>query len=79
MRDNPVPCAHATLYEMRRGEHVTWEDDCICKPCKRNIGRFIQRGLQINPELAELESEVDVRIPAEVHPSHPSQQSGDRD
>lgn len=59
MRDEPVPCRHATLYETERVQHITWEDDGICKPCKRNIQRFIDRG-------AESETEV------QISPHHPS-------
>lgn len=44
MRDGPVNCRNATLYEAQRGQHLTWEDDGVCKPCKRTIERFIKRG-----------------------------------
>jgi hypothetical protein len=64
MRDEPVPCKNATLFEINQGRHITWEDDRTCKPCKRVLERFAQRGAE-----AEAEAEVDVRTAAAVHPS----------
>ncbi len=43
MRDEAVPCVNATKYEIDHGEHMTWVDDRICKPCQSVLDRFNQR------------------------------------
>lgn len=44
MRDDPMPCVHATDYEIDQGKHLTWNDSGMCSPCRRYIDRFIARG-----------------------------------
>jgi hypothetical protein len=43
MRDDPVPCLHATKWETDQGLHITWNDDRICNPCKRYLDIFTTR------------------------------------
>lgn len=56
MREQPVLCRNATRWEADQEpqRHITWEDDGICKPCKRTLAKFAKRR-------AEHETPVEIR------------------
>lgn len=43
MREQPVPCANATQYEVINGRHMTWNDNQICTRCERLLDLFAAR------------------------------------
>lgn len=63
MRSEPVPCIHATDYEINLGKHITWDDDRLCNPCRRVLDIFAERRAM---------AEVEGRPIDDTRANHPS-------
>jgi hypothetical protein len=35
MRDHPVPCRNASISEVIKARHTTWNEDAICDRCRQ--------------------------------------------
>jgi hypothetical protein len=72
MRSDPIPCKHATDYEIARESHLTWNEDGICNPCMRLLDVFTMKraNAAANERLEEAHAAEEAREAAQaLHPS----------
>lgn len=52
MRENAVPCLHATQWETLQERHTTWNDSRICNRCESLLDIFATRRM-LNEQFEE--------------------------